>query len=113
MAHNQKKRRDVGDSTGDRLDGQADSGLEVSRSQRKRDSAALQVLGEKLLALSGSKRGQLPLGPDLAEALNDYPRLKTHEAKRRQMQYIGRLMRDAQTSGQLVEITYIWEQLPD
>lgn len=96
-------------------DGMADdpakSGFGVSRSKRKRDSAALQLLGERLLALSSSFRARLPLPPDLAQALAAHSGIKTHEAKRRQMQYIGRLMREAYASGELGEITRVWEQL--
>ena len=37
---------------------------------------------------------RLPLSPDLSEALSSWRDLKTHEARRRHMQYIGRLMRE-------------------
>lgn len=65
-----------------------------SRSQKKRDSTALQQRGEELAALSPGLRSKLPLSPELAEALNVWRDLKSREAKRRHMQYIGRLMRE-------------------
>ena len=65
-----------------------------SRSRKKRESTALQHCGEELAALSPAVLAKLPLGPDLAEALFLWRGLKTHEAKRRHMQYIGRLMRE-------------------
>lgn len=74
---------------------------EISRSRRKRDSAALQVVGEELAALPPAKLALLPLPSDLRTALEDCRRLPGREAKRRQMQYVGRLMREAQEEGSL------------
>ncbi|MDO9631670.1 MAG: ribosome biogenesis factor YjgA [Humidesulfovibrio sp.] len=65
-----------------------------SRSQKKRDSAALQVLGGKLAELHESALTKLDLPPRLMEAIMDYKGLAKHEAKRRQLQFIGALMRD-------------------
>ncbi len=65
-----------------------------SRSQKKRESTALQVRGEELAALSSAVQSKLPLTPDLVEALALWRGLKSHEAKRRHMQYIGRLIRE-------------------
>ena len=66
-----------------------------SRSQKKRDSHALQALGGKLAELPDSALKRLNLAPRLAEAIKDYKALSKHEAKRRQLQFIGALMRDA------------------
>ena len=65
-----------------------------SRSQKKRESTALQHRGQELASLSPAVLSKLPLSPELAEALALWRGLKTHEAKRRHMQYIGRLMRE-------------------
>ena len=65
-----------------------------SRSQKKRESTALQNLGEQLAALSPSALTSLELPDALLDALREWHKVKTHEAKRRQMQYIGRLMRE-------------------
>jgi ribosome-associated protein len=54
----------------------------------------LQTLGVALAALPESQLKDMNLGEDLLEALLEVKRIKSHEAKRRQMQYIGRLMRD-------------------
>lgn len=72
-----------------------------SRSQKKRDSAALQTVGEKLAKIAPAKRSRLPLSDDLREGFEEYDRLSGYEAKRRQLQYIGRLMREAQEEGTL------------
>lgn len=66
----------------------------TSRSQRKRESTALQKKGEELAAMGPAAIATLNLPKDLHDAVMEWKKLKTHEAKRRQMQYIGRLMRD-------------------
>ena len=73
-----------------------------SRSQKKRESSALQERGQELAALSPAVLGKLPLAPELAEALAAWRGLKSHEAKRRHMQYIGRLMREVENAGELL-----------
>lgn len=65
-----------------------------SKSQRKRDSHALQALGQELAALSSDRLKKLSLPESLLGALLEWQRLTKHEAKRRQMQYIGKVMRD-------------------
>lgn len=63
-----------------------------SRSAKKRQATALQNLGQELASLSSDAWSSLP--DDLQEALRNYAGLKDHEARRRQQQYIGRLMRE-------------------
>lgn len=65
-----------------------------SRSAHKRRSLALQDLGEELTRLSPAAQKQLELPQELREALALYARLRDREGRRRQMQYIGRLMRE-------------------
>lgn len=65
----------------------------VSKTQRKQAMHALQDLGQALVKLSPQQLAQLHLPDALADAVNEAKRLKKHEAIRRQMQYIGRLMR--------------------
>jgi len=54
----------------------------------------LQALGVALAELSESQLKEMRLGEDLLEALLEAKRIRSHEAKRRQMQYVGRLMRE-------------------
>ena len=70
----------------------------VSRSQKKRDSTALQELGKSLTELPLQKLDVLPLTDDLREALTLMARLTDREGHRRQLQYIGRLMREADSA---------------
>ena len=65
-----------------------------SRSQKKRDSTALQRLGEELAALGPGQIADMPISADLKEALLTWQKLPSHEGRRRQMQFIGRLMRE-------------------
>ncbi|OFZ70107.1 MAG: hypothetical protein A2Z01_03790 [Betaproteobacteria bacterium RBG_16_58_11] len=66
---------------------------EVSKSQRKRDMTALQKLGATLVALKSSQIEQLNLPEALLDAVMEAKRLTKNEAIRRQMQFIGRVMR--------------------
>jgi len=66
----------------------------ISKSQMKRDMLALQALGEKLVALNPDQVRQLDLPDALLSAILQAQTIKKHGAKRRQLQYIGRLMRD-------------------
>src|SRR5688572_32609069 len=54
----------------------------------------LQALGTALAQLSDAQLEIIEIPEKLREALLEAKRIKSHEAKRRQMQYIGRLMRD-------------------
>lgn len=54
---------------------------------------ALQQLGEALLELAPARLTELDLPERLADALDAARRITRHEARRRQLQYIGRLMR--------------------
>ena len=64
-----------------------------SKSQRKRESAAAQDLGEELVTLSPERLKKIDLPDNLRLAVRDAQRISKHEARRRQMQYIGKLMR--------------------
>ena len=65
-----------------------------SRSQKKRESTALQNMGEELARLPGAVVAKLAIHADLRDAVLHWQGLTAHEAKRRQMQYIGKLMRE-------------------
>ena len=54
----------------------------------------MQALGAELVELAEGQLAALPLGEPLAQAVLEAKRIRSHEAKRRQLQYIGRLMRE-------------------
>ncbi|SHO54861.1 ribosome biogenesis factor YjgA [Vibrio quintilis] len=64
----------------------------VSKTEMKNDMTELQKLGEALVALKPAILEKFPLSQELADAIKDAQRFK-NEARRRQLQYIGRLMR--------------------
>ena len=64
-----------------------------SKTQRKKQMHELQTLGERLVALNASQLDEVGLPQQLRAAVDDAKRFTRHEARRRQMQYIGRLMR--------------------
>lgn len=66
-----------------------------SKTQRKRDSHALQALGESLLDLPDARLDHLGLPEPLVDALRETRRITSHEARRRQLQRVGKLMRSA------------------
>ena len=65
-----------------------------SKSQRKREMTALQALGERLVELDPRQVAALELPERLADAIALARGVTRHEARRRQMQFIGRLMRE-------------------
>ncbi|MFT0544757.1 ribosome biogenesis factor YjgA [Allopusillimonas ginsengisoli] len=72
-----------------------DSGYDgPSKSQVKRDMLALQDLGKELVDLSASQLKQLPLSEKLYDALILAQRTTAREGRRRQIHYVGKLMRD-------------------
>jgi ribosome-associated protein len=64
-----------------------------SKSQRKRQMTALQALGGSLLRLSAAELARVELPEPLREAIAEMARVRSHEGRRRQLQYIGKLMR--------------------
>ncbi|MEZ5552590.1 MAG: ribosome biogenesis factor YjgA [Pseudomonadales bacterium] len=71
---------------------------ETSKSERKRQALALQKLGARLTELNPGALAGLDLPARLADAIALHQRITSREAKRRQLQYIGALMRDYDTA---------------
>jgi ribosome-associated protein len=65
----------------------------VSKTQAKKASHDLQDLGEAVVALPADRLKDLALDEGLMYAIEQFKKTKTHEGRRRQMQYIGKLMR--------------------
>jgi ribosome-associated protein len=65
-----------------------------SKTQRKRAMHELQAIGERLVELNSEQLAAMALPEGLHHAVEQAKRITRHEARRRQMQYIGRLMRD-------------------
>ncbi|KKJ06950.1 ribosome biogenesis factor YjgA [Burkholderia gladioli] len=75
-------------------DDDADHGYDrPSKSQLKREMHALQQLGRDLVELPKDALKRMPMPEDLNDAVREARRITDHEGKRRQMQYIGKVMR--------------------
>lgn len=68
---------------------------QVSKSKKKREADSLQKTGVEFIDLSLTKLDLLPLPDNLRKAILDAKSIKSHGAKRRQAQLIGKLMRAA------------------
>ncbi len=64
-----------------------------SKTQRKREMTALQDLGVALVGLNADQLARVDLPEKLREAIAAARRITDHEGRRRQLQYVGRLMR--------------------
>jgi ribosome-associated protein len=64
-----------------------------SKTRMKEAMRELQALGEELTTLSGEQLRRMNLDEDLLEAVLTWQRIPKFEARRRQLQYIGKLMR--------------------
>ena len=74
-------------------DNSTDAQTKPSKSQRKRDAYALQTLGAQLVELPLAHLARLELPDVLRQAVLAMRGMRSHGARTRQMQYIGRLMR--------------------
>ena len=66
----------------------------ISKTQRKHQVTALQELGAELVELSAEQLAEMDLPERLRDAVIDARRMTRFEARRRQLQYIGKLMRN-------------------
>jgi ribosome-associated protein len=65
----------------------------VSRTKKKERVEELQKLGVALVALAPAQLVALALPPELLAAVLEAQRISSHEARRRQLQYVGKIMR--------------------
>jgi len=66
----------------------------VSKSEMKREMHKLQDLAERLLNVKKSDLKDFDLNDGMLEAIEEASRIKSHEARRRHLQYMGKLVRD-------------------
>jgi ribosome-associated protein len=64
-----------------------------SKSQLKREMTALQKLGEDLVAEAKDRVKRVPMPEDVRAAILECQKIKDHEGRRRQLQYVGKKMR--------------------
>lgn len=71
------------------------SGGRPSKSEQKRKSHDLQTLGLALAELSEQRLQTIEMPGPLRDAIVEFRRTRSHEGRRRQLQYVGKLMRSA------------------
>jgi ribosome-associated protein len=69
------------------------SGGEPSKTELKKESTELQKVGEALLGLRNDLKERLELPESLLTGLEELRRITNFEGRRRQLQYVGKLMR--------------------
>ena len=79
----------------------------VSRTQKKHEAEAAQELGERLLEISNKQLKALNLPESLYDAVQEAKNIKAFGGRKRQLQYIGKLMRNIEL-GNIIEF---FEQL--
>jgi len=79
-----------------------------SKTQRKREMHELQALGVRLVELNSAQLDAVALPEDLRDAVERAQRITKREARRRQLQYIGRLMRSVDP-GPIREKLKVWD----
>lgn len=73
--------------------------LPPSKSELKRQMEHLQSLGRQIIELKPEIRARLPLSDDMKAAVVEMGRIRSHEARRRHMQYVGKVMRSENIAG--------------
>jgi ribosome-associated protein len=75
------------------LDDESDDDRAPSKSALKRASHELQEIGKQLLAMPDARLADIDMPERLRDALEQWKNTRSHEGKRRQIQYIGKVMR--------------------
>jgi ribosome-associated protein len=69
--------------------------LRPSKTRLKQKSHDLQALGVAVAALPDERLAAIAMPEPLRDAIEEFRRTRSHEGRRRQMQYVGKLMRSA------------------
>lgn len=88
-------------------DGQDEDLAPPSKTKVKQQMHDLQDIGEQLVALNAEQLSELDLPERLLDAVREMKRIHTFGAQRRQMQFIGKLMREADTAPIIAKLE-IW-----
>lgn len=69
-----------------------------NKTAAKREAEAMRELGRRLTALSPQQLADIPMDEEVAEAIGEWRRIRSREAQRRQIQRIGKLLRQIDTA---------------
>ncbi|MDP0589313.1 MAG: ribosome biogenesis factor YjgA [Candidatus Endonucleobacter bathymodioli] len=75
----------------------------ISKSEIKREKQALKDMGARLMKIKPSLLEKLPLNERLKEALDESKRITSHNARKRHLSFIGKLMQ-GQDTGPITEL---------
>ena len=67
---------------------------DISRTQKKKEAHMLQKLGEQLLSLTAEQLNTIDMPDELRDAVLEVWEMTSHGARRRQIKYIGALVRE-------------------
>jgi ribosome-associated protein len=70
-----------------------DSAALASKSQRRRDALETRALAARLIALGPADLARLPLEPELQRAIAEAAAIRSHGARKRQLQFVAKLLR--------------------
>lgn len=79
-----------------------------SKSQLKREAQELLAIGNDLLALPDGQLDVIDMDDRLRDGLRTWRRIGSHEARRRQGQYVGKLLRESDPDALRVAIAAYW-----
>lgn len=82
----------------------------LSRTKRKEASKALQQMGQRLAALKPQQRASLSLDADILAAIDDLNSISSHGAHKRQMLYLGKLLRRIDASELIIMLEQFDQQ---
>jgi len=77
----------------DRVDQDDQHSDQPSKTKKKQEMHALQAVGEQLVELDMKRLNELDLPEQLMDAILEARQIQKHGARRRQLQYIGKIMR--------------------
>lgn len=84
------------------FDNDFDDGQPASKSQRRREALEMKSLAARLVALKPSQLDRVPLDDVIRSAVDEARLIKSHIARKRQLQFIAKLLRRAD-SGPVLE----------
>lgn len=81
-----------------------------SKSQLKREAQALTKLGEQLVSLDEKQLQQISLPENIRETIIATRKIRQHGARKRQLLFLGKLLRQTDTSEISVQLTSLHTQ---
>ncbi|MGD2128379.1 MAG: ribosome biogenesis factor YjgA [Lysobacterales bacterium] len=81
----------------DKFDPSGDEAEPASKSQRKREALQVRDLAATLIGLSAARLERIPLDDRVASAIAEARRIRSNVARKRQLQFVAKLLRSTDT----------------